>query len=209
MPIQEYITPGEILEIKLQKEIGFAYLKYIHASEELMNTFGRFFLLLNIHSNVTLNELDNKNLKPIICYLSIGGAVPFKGKNKLKRVAIQSENSYIEKFIHRGSRFSINFPFDENEKWWIMQNNKSSIWGNDYMPLNKIRHLSKGEIYSIAGINSLLTMIWIRRLGGNILDIYSEQEMKDNQWLVYNYRYAKDIVFLDTIPEEFWFKPLP
>jgi hypothetical protein len=210
MPIQEHIEQGEILEVKLDKSYGFAYIKYIETKEEFnLKSQARFFLVMNYHSNFSIDNINSNELKPLINYIAIGGPIPFKGKYKLKRVGIQIKNSIWDQIVYRGSRFSMDKPFDETNKWWIIENYNISMNEIKYMPFEKIKHLSTAMVGSVKTIITLLTMIWMRRLGENILDYYSNQEFKENPWLEIDYKYAKDIVFLETIPEEYWFKPLP
>lgn len=210
MPIQEYIAPGEILEIKLQKEFGYAYLKYIDTKLEIMDFMGRFFILLDFYSNKSLDNIEEiEKLKPLVGFFNIGGAIPVKGKYKFKRIGIQSNDNYYDKFIKRNSRWTMDYPFNEKDNWWLKEIPVTYPFIPKYVDLNKIKHLSTGIIYSAKSIHSIVTMIMIRRQGENILDYYTKEDMNIDSWLKFDYRYAKDVVFLENIPEEYWFKPLP
>jgi len=210
MPIQEHIMPGEILELKLEKSIGYAYVRFIDTKEEFRQQ-RRYFSLIDKISGVSkekISDLEIKELKPLICNLAFGGAIPFVGKYKLKRVGIQRENSFLDPIYIRSSRFSMDEPFDEREKWWTIKDFDQSK-GPIYMSLEKIKHLPINFLSTIKERITLITMIWIRRIGEDIKDYYTQQEFKANLWLDIYYKYAVGVVFLENIEQQYWYQPLP
>ena len=199
------IQAGDIFEIKLEKSYGYTYMKYLYAPYDRIQS-GWTMMPLYVYASkpLEMNSIDVNT--PFFNNILGHGAIKFRGKYKQKIIGRTNDGLDWEPFVTRHSRFSLTRPFDAKEKWWILKNGKHHLC--EYLPFEKIKHLSLGFSTGITQWTTILTMLWIRRNGENIKDYYTEEEFKNNMWKEFEYDYASEVVFYPELDPQYWNKPI-
>ena len=194
------IKTGAILEIPLEKEYGYGYIKLVFSKDINPNLIGILVIkVYNLFRKKRLSEAEfDSNFfttDDLVIYplLMIGFPI-FRGKNKwiLKGYAkLTEEDKVIPDYlkIELDKKFCKSTIKQETES-----ENGCLLIRNFQNPPIQIRnfeivkHIGQWIHYSPKGIRKLVSMFWMNKNGEAIREFYTNEEFNTNAWskLIYD-----------------------
>lgn len=190
------IISGSILEIPLDKNYGFGYIKLIFLGDIVPRA--RDYKIIkpyNILRKVQMNkneyvqekfETDDIFMFPLLMH----GFPNIRGPKKWSYVGqtnLTLEDKVCPDFLSTGTHLSkenLLEELDNNYGVQVIRFPEDDIYIKDY---DAIFHLGKWQHSSPEAIRTLLTMQWMKKNDENILDYYTESDFKEDFWLGYAY----------------------
>jgi hypothetical protein len=206
---------GSIYGIPLDKSIGFAYVQCIFTGEKGFIP-SLMLKVLDHHSESLEKPLNIPTDCEELCYpfLMMGEPV-LKGINKWHKI----------RTVDLGIDETISIPdlrepiggtsLIDNADWskitWEVIFNFNYQKSVRNIPYDSIRHLGIWRHSSNMAIKMFLSMIWLRKLGYDVKQYYTEEEIfgRKNFWLRGAFYEAINIVFYSEVPKKYWGKVMP
>jgi hypothetical protein len=206
--LKKEVRQGSIFAVRLEKGLGYGYLKLIVTAE--LGFLPQFIYKILDYRTEILETFDETKFK----YLD-ELTYPF--------LSLQKPSARTKNWILIGnislSESDILIPdFKTASKNWDTDNWDSIQWSvitglqvnkpiHD-VPFNKVKHLGPWQHSSLVYIITRLTLFWIKKMNLNITDFYSVDEIQNECWLEAGIYEVNNLQFYNNIsfPERYKLK---
>lgn len=189
------LISGSVMEIPLDKNKGYAYVKLIQIQKLSPDSFGTF--IVKVYDKFSAHSIEKGQFYPkefetdnlLVYPLLLNNFPPLRGEIKWKLLGYSGltiEDGIIPDYI-LDSNFGGISKLELKEMCikskygcGIIRNfeNKAKFTRD----FDSVCHLGIWSHYSSHGLRMLLTMIWIVKNGSIISDIYSDKDFQNNYW---------------------------